>query len=420
MASRWARRRSGSPSASTAGPRMRSSSCPTACCGISPTASAARRRAARGVARAVRCVQAEASRARRCAGAHAEARAAGGLGQGDSRNSPPTRRAWPTRDASGKTLNAIAPAMPWLLGGAADLAASTKTRLDVRGGRRLRGRALWRPQFPFRHSRARAWARSATASRSRSCAPTARTYLIFTDYMKPAIRLSALMEIPVIYIFTHDSIGLGEDGPTHQPVEQLHHAARHSRPRHDPADGRQRDGGGVARHHEAEAPAGLPRAEPPGAARRSIAATTPRPPASRAAPMSWPIRPPASRRCSSSAPAARCRSVSTPTRRSTQEGIRGPCRQHAVLGTLRGAGPGVPGQRPAARDHRPRLGRAGLDAGLGALCRPHRRHDRHAHVRRFGAVQGTSEEIRLHAGESVEAAKAQLALSRERRGGQRT
>jgi len=124
------------------------------------------------------------------------------------------------RDASGKVLNAIAKNVPWLLGGSADLAPSTKTRLtfegagdfeaDTPGGRNL--------HFGVREHAMGSILNGLALSKVRSFGSG---FLIFSDYMRPAIRLSALMEIPVIYIFTHDSIGVGEDGPTHQPVEQL-------------------------------------------------------------------------------------------------------------------------------------------------------------------------------------------------------
>jgi transketolase len=125
-----------------------------------------------------------------------------------------------TRDSSGKVLNAIASHHPWLIGGAADLAPSTKTRLtfesagdleaDTPGGRNL--------HFGVREHAMGAILNGLALSKVR---PFGSGFLIFSDYMKPPIRLAALMELPVIYVFTHDSIGVGEDGPTHQPVEQL-------------------------------------------------------------------------------------------------------------------------------------------------------------------------------------------------------
>ncbi|HEY6876951.1 MAG TPA: transketolase [Polyangiales bacterium] len=124
------------------------------------------------------------------------------------------------RDASGKVLNAIAQAVPWLLGGSADLAPSTKTRLTFAGADDFEagtptGRNL---HFGVREHAMAAILNGLSLSKVR---PYGAGFLIFSDYARPSIRLSALMEIPTIHVFTHDSIGVGEDGPTHQPVEQL-------------------------------------------------------------------------------------------------------------------------------------------------------------------------------------------------------
>jgi len=125
-----------------------------------------------------------------------------------------------TRDASGKVLNAIGKHLPWLVGGSADLGPSCKTRLtfdgagdfeaDHYGGRNL--------HFGIREHAMAAVLNGMALVKVRAFGST---FLIFSDYLKPAIRLSALMELPVVYVFTHDSIGVGEDGPTHQPVEQV-------------------------------------------------------------------------------------------------------------------------------------------------------------------------------------------------------
>lgn len=125
-----------------------------------------------------------------------------------------------SRDASARALNAIASRFPWLLGGSADLAPSTKTRLTFEGAGDFEagaygGRNL---HFGIREHAMGAVLNGLALSGVRAYGSS---FLIFSDYMKPAIRLSALMALPVIYIFTHDSIGLGQDGPTHQPVEQL-------------------------------------------------------------------------------------------------------------------------------------------------------------------------------------------------------
>lgn len=125
-----------------------------------------------------------------------------------------------TRSSSGKVLNAIASHDPWLVGGAADLAPSTKTDLTFEGAGNFEaesygGRNL---HFGIREHAMGAIVSGLTLSKLRAYGST---FLIFSDYMKPAIRLSALMRLPNIFVYTHDSIGLGEDGPTHQPVEQL-------------------------------------------------------------------------------------------------------------------------------------------------------------------------------------------------------
>ncbi|BAZ70956.1 transketolase (plasmid) [Fischerella sp. NIES-4106] len=124
------------------------------------------------------------------------------------------------RDASAKVLNAIAQQVPWLIGGSADLAPSTKTRLtfDGAGDFNVSDHSGRNFHFGIREHAMAAIVNGLSLSKVR---PYGSGFLIFSDYCRPSIRLSALMEIPVIYIFTHDSIGVGEDGPTHQPVEQL-------------------------------------------------------------------------------------------------------------------------------------------------------------------------------------------------------
>ncbi len=124
------------------------------------------------------------------------------------------------RDASAKVENAVAKRVPWLIGGAADLAPSTKTRLTFEGAGDFEAgnRAGRNFHFGIREHAMGSILNGMSLSKIR---PFGSGFLIFSDYMRAPIRLSALMEIPVIYIFTHDSIGVGEDGPTHQPVEQL-------------------------------------------------------------------------------------------------------------------------------------------------------------------------------------------------------
>ncbi len=129
------------------------------------------------------------------------------------------KTAMATRSASGKVINAFAGRIPWLLGGSGDLSPSTKTLIEGSG-------YFGKKDY---HQRNIAWgirehAMCAAASGLAlhgAIRPFVATFFVFTDYARPAIRLAALMELPVIYVMTHDSIGLGEDGPTHQPVEHL-------------------------------------------------------------------------------------------------------------------------------------------------------------------------------------------------------
>jgi transketolase len=125
-----------------------------------------------------------------------------------------------TRDSSAKVLNAIASRHPWLIGGAADLAPSTKTRLNFESSGDFEAEKYDGRNFHFgiREHGMGAILNGLALSKIRAFGAS---FLLFSDYMKPPIRLAALMELPVVYVYTHDSIGLGEDGPTHQPVEQL-------------------------------------------------------------------------------------------------------------------------------------------------------------------------------------------------------
>jgi transketolase len=125
-----------------------------------------------------------------------------------------------TRDSSGKVLNQLAQNLPWIMGGSADLATSDRTRLKFEGAGDFQagsygGRNL---HFGVREHGMGAAVNGLVLSKLRSYGGT---FFNFNDYMKPAVRIAALMEVPSVFIYTHDSIGLGEDGPTHQPIEQL-------------------------------------------------------------------------------------------------------------------------------------------------------------------------------------------------------
>jgi transketolase len=125
-----------------------------------------------------------------------------------------------TRDSGGKVANALAKNIPWMVGGAADLAGSTKTNFTFEGAGNFQAGAWAGRNF---HFGVREFGMGTAVNGMVVCGLRAlgSTFFNFSDYMKASIRLAALMEIPSIFVFTHDSIGLGEDGPTHQPIEQL-------------------------------------------------------------------------------------------------------------------------------------------------------------------------------------------------------
>ena len=127
-----------------------------------------------------------------------------------------------TRESSAQALNAIAKNMPWLIGGSADLGPSTKTRITQEGASDFSAENYAGRNFHF-GIREHAMGAILNGLSLVKVRPFGSGFFIFVDYMRGSMRLSALMELPVTYIFTHDSIGVGEDGPTHQPIEQLAH-----------------------------------------------------------------------------------------------------------------------------------------------------------------------------------------------------
>jgi transketolase len=133
---------------------------------------------------------------------------------------PPDAKGVAGRDANGKVLNAVAQRVPWLLGGSADLAPSNKSRLTFSGAGDFSAedRAGRNLHFGVREHAAAAVANGLSLSKLRAYQAG---FLIFSDFQRGALRLSALMELPLIHMYTHDSIGVGEDGPTHQPIEQI-------------------------------------------------------------------------------------------------------------------------------------------------------------------------------------------------------
>ena len=212
-------RSQGRPSGSTAGPKMRSSWCRTASTSISPTASASA--APPGTRHGATCSPATATAipssphsSRRCRRASCPR-----AGTRQSRHSQPIRKASPAAILGpGRERDCAAPAV-------ADRrrrrpGALHQDAADLRRCRRLPAGQSPRPQPAFRRPRARD-GRGTERHGTGKLRPFGSGFLIFSDYMRNPIRLSAIMQLPVLYIFTHDSIGVGEDGPTHQPVEQL-------------------------------------------------------------------------------------------------------------------------------------------------------------------------------------------------------
>jgi transketolase len=131
---------------------------------------------------------------------------------------PADAKGMATRESNGKVLTALAKNYPWLVGGSADLNPSTKTYLSFSGAMKPGEHTGRNIHFGVREHAMGSVINGLALCKVR---PYSATFLIFSDYERPAIRLSAIMELPSIHIFTHDSIGVGEDGPTHQPVEHL-------------------------------------------------------------------------------------------------------------------------------------------------------------------------------------------------------
>ncbi len=298
------------------------------------------------------------------------------------------------RDASSKVLNALAKNVPWLLGGSADLAPSTKTRLTFegagdftakdRGGRNL--------HFGVREHAMGSVLNGLSLSKVR---PYGSGFLIFSDYSRGAIRLSALMEIPVIHIFTHDSIGVGEDGPTHQPIEQL--ASLRAIPNLivlRPADANEVSEAWrviMQMQHEPVALI-LTRQALPTIDRIKYAA------ASGVAKGAYvladaPGGKPDVLLLASGSEVSLCLEAGEKLK---AKGIRGPRGEHALLGTIRASIPRIPRQRDSSNRHGTGLRGTGLHVWMGDVCRADRRDHRYDIVWRLGSSQRTPKEIRVH------------------------
>ncbi|QGJ72246.1 Transketolase [Planctomycetales bacterium 10988] len=125
-----------------------------------------------------------------------------------------------SRGSSGKVLQSVAKNVPWLVGGSADLAPSTKTLLEFEGAGAFQPNSYGGRNFHF-GIREHAMAGICNGMATCHLRPYGATFLVFSDYCRPSLRLASIMELPCIFIFTHDSIGVGEDGPTHQPIEHV-------------------------------------------------------------------------------------------------------------------------------------------------------------------------------------------------------
>ena len=307
---------------------------------------------------------------------------------------PADAKGMATRVSSGKVLNAVAKNVPWLIGGAADLAPSTKTYLTFDGAGAFEagnyaGRNL---HFGVREHAMGAIMNGMALVKVRAYGAG---FLIFSDYGRMPIRLAALMEVPVIYIFTHDSIGVGEDGPTHQPIEQLPSLRAIPgltvlRPadanevveawrcimqlRHDPAvlvltrqdlptldrtQVRRRERPATGRLRPGRPPRRRPRRDPDRDRQRGLAL----------------------RQCLRGAPG---------------RGGQGPGRQPPLVGDLREAARRVSRAGPPGAGDGPRGRRAGLALRLEPLRRPHRPGHRHVDVRRLGPAEGAATRVQVH------------------------
>ena len=302
-----------------------------------------------------------------------------------------------TRKASNKVENEVGERIPWLVAGSADITDSTSVRLTFEGATDFQPEKRTGRQFHYgvREHEAAAISNGLSLSKLR---PLWSTYLVFSDYARPAIRLSALMELPVIHVFTHDSIGLGEDGPTHQPVEHL--PALRAIPSLDvirPCDANEvAEAWRVAidRHHQPVAliltrqnvpildrskyasAEGLSRggyvlADAEGGDPELILIAT----GSEVALAIDAYE-------ELSADGVRARVVSLPSWSIFD-------RQDEEYREV----------RVAERCHRPRLDRGGIDPGLGSLRRYCGADDRNAHVRLLGPAEGRAERVWIHAGE---------------------
>ncbi len=352
----------------------------------------ARRRGPAEMAGSLRSLSREISGARRRNRPDAEARASRGMGQ-EPPGLPGGREGVAGREASGKVLNVLAQNIPWFMGGSADLGPSNKTLLTYEGAGHFQaatpgGKNL---HFGIREHAMAAVVNGLSLSKIRAFGAT---FFIFSDYARPAIRLSALMELPTIFVFTHEAMSDGEDGPTHQPVEHL--ASMRAIP--GLVTLRPGDANEVVEayryimqlRHE-PAVLALSRQPLPTLDRKQVR------PGRRGL---------QGRVCAGGRPGGksgsdpdRLRERSVPCGGSARKARRQrhPVTScfHAVLGYFRSPAAGIPGARASLEGESARRDRAGVDFRLGALRWRVGTHHWHEDLRGIGAPQGTSAEVRV-------------------------
>ena len=308
---------------------------------------------------------------------------------------PPDPKGIAGRDASSQVLNVLAQNIPWFLGGSADLASSNKTALKFDGAGEFEpgtpeGRNM---HFGIREHAMAAIVNGLSLSKLRAFGST---FFIFSDYARPAIRLSALMELPTIFVFTHDAMGDGEDGPTHQPVEQL--ISLRAIPGLvvlRPADANEvvEAYRYIMQLRHQPAVLALSRQALPTFDRRKYASAD-----GRVARCLCHGRP--SRWLSRDHPhrfRERGRLGRSGPRNADGSGNSIPRCLDAVLGHFRAATAVVSGRGIAAQREGARRRRAGVGAGLGPLCWSRRSRHRHEDLRRLSAAQGIAGQVRFRA-----------------------
>ena len=300
-----------------------------------------------------------------------------------------------TREASGKVMNAIAAAVPNLIGGSADLAPSTLTILNSEGHigpGNFDGRNL--------HFGVREHAMGAVCNGIAvhgGAIPYASTFLIFSDYLRPALRLSALMGQQVIYVFTHDSVGLGEDGPTHQPIEHL--MSLRAMPNLvviRPADATETAAAWQAALERRAGPTALALSRQnlpvldPFTGSASANCLPPAEGAARGGYILWedtPIPGGEGPQIIIIATGSEVHIALEAALTSEGRGHQRPLGVHAVLGTVRRATTGIPRLRPASQPSNSAFGGSRRHRWMGPLCRVGRRFYWYVHLRRVGPRQ---------------------------------